>query len=152
VVARTKGCSTKGAPPQGDPTKGRALNGALIQWGRTQGGPTYGSPDSRRPTPNALKPFCLGDPLLESAFERVPVCGGPGQLPFLPMPKSGPAGTDVAIVLRVYKDALWVANLYPARGQMRLIEISLVSNTPCRSPSLHKPLGRFRGSRPQGVE
>tara|TARA_B110001454_G_C12510060_1_gene346427 strand:- start:351 stop:536 length:186 start_codon:yes stop_codon:yes gene_type:complete len=30
------------------------------------------------------------------------------------------AGTDVSIVLRVYKDALWVANLCPARRQMRV--------------------------------
>jgi hypothetical protein len=71
----TKGGSTKGAPIQGGP-----LKIALIQSGPTKGGPTQGNHHSRGPTPNALKPFCLGDSLLESAFARGLHLWGP---PFL---------------------------------------------------------------------
>jgi hypothetical protein len=62
------GLPLKGAPTQEGPnSKEPLLNGVILK-----GGPTQGGPHSRGLAPDALKPFCLGEPLSESAFARGP--------------------------------------------------------------------------------
>jgi hypothetical protein len=61
-----------GAPLKGGPLKGAharepSFNGAPFKGARLKEATTEGGS-----TPNALKPFCLWDPLLESIFARGP--------------------------------------------------------------------------------